>query len=304
MVSVIIPNFNHAKFLETRIQSVFNQTYTDFEVIILDDCSTDNSLAVIEKYRNHPNVARVLINEKNGGSTFQQWVNGIRLAKGEYIWIAESDDSCDPRFLEESMSRLADTELSLCFSNSVWIDGDGVVKGGYDSGFGKREDAVLAGNALIQDFLCLRNIIPNASAVVFKKEGATEPMLRKLVEYKINGDWYLWISLLHDKTCAFIAEPLNHFRRHEGAGSRANIENFKNIEETFLLNRVLREYQFKIQGRYWLKAWISQADYRLSVLFRSNFVPIYKKAFTLFPFPLLYILMLTLAKKVQRIFSV
>ena len=94
-VSIIVPNYNHEKYLDERIQSILNQTYQDFEIIILDDCSTDNSKFVIEKFRNNEHVSHIVYNEQNSGSTFKQWERGFELAKGELIWIAESDDSCD-----------------------------------------------------------------------------------------------------------------------------------------------------------------------------------------------------------------
>ena len=92
MVSVIIPNYNHAPFLKERIDSVLNQTYDNFEVIILDDKSTDNSKEVIANYRGHSKISHIVYNEENSGSTFKQWQKGFSLAKGDYIWIAESDD--------------------------------------------------------------------------------------------------------------------------------------------------------------------------------------------------------------------
>lgn len=100
-VSVIIPNYCHARFLNRRIDSVLNQTYGDFEVIILDDCSSDNSRDIIETYRHHPRVSHIVYNEKNSGSTFIQWDKGFELAQGEYIWIAESDDEAAPTSFEE-----------------------------------------------------------------------------------------------------------------------------------------------------------------------------------------------------------
>lgn len=101
-VSVIIPNYCHARFLNQRIDSVLNQTYSDYEVIILDDCSTDNSREIIESYRNHPKISHIVYNEKNSGSTFIQWEKGFELARGEYIWIAESDDVA-PIYLSRRM---------------------------------------------------------------------------------------------------------------------------------------------------------------------------------------------------------
>ena len=72
-VSVIIPNYNHALYLQVRLDSVFNQTYQDFEVIILDDCSTDNSREIIEKYANNPKTSHIIFNDVNSGSTIKQW---------------------------------------------------------------------------------------------------------------------------------------------------------------------------------------------------------------------------------------
>ena len=100
LVSVIIPNYNHAVYLDERIKSVLNQTYQNFELIILDDCSPDNgaSMAIIEKYRNNPHISHIVYNDVNSGSTFKQWHKGLELAKGDLIWIAESDDNCEKSF--------------------------------------------------------------------------------------------------------------------------------------------------------------------------------------------------------------
>ena len=112
MVSVIIPNYNHDKYLDVRIQSILNQTYQDFEIIILDDCSTDNSKAVIERYRDNDHVSHIVYNEKNSGTTFKQWEKGIELAKGDLLWIAESDDSCDCNFLDSLIPKFENMHLS------------------------------------------------------------------------------------------------------------------------------------------------------------------------------------------------
>src|SRR6185312_2167115 len=119
IVSVIVPNYNHAKFLDQRIDSIINQTYQQFELIILDDCSTDNSREIIEQYRMHPKVSKIVFNEVNSGSPFEQWEKGIGLATGEYIWIAESDDYADERFIESLMALIKiepETGLAYCGS--------------------------------------------------------------------------------------------------------------------------------------------------------------------------------------------
>src|SRR5580698_2020180 len=104
-VSVIIPNYNHARFLRRRIDSVLSQTFQDFEVILLDDCSTDESRSILALYSADPRV-RIEFNETNSGSTFKQWNKGVRLARGKYVWIAESDDYADARLLERLVAVL------------------------------------------------------------------------------------------------------------------------------------------------------------------------------------------------------
>src|ERR1700686_241166 len=98
-VSIIIPNYNHARYLRKRMDSVLGQTFQNFELILLDDCSTDESRSILLEYATDPRV-RIDFNEKNSGSTFRQWNKGVRLAHGEYVWIAESDDYADPHLLE------------------------------------------------------------------------------------------------------------------------------------------------------------------------------------------------------------
>jgi glycosyltransferase involved in cell wall biosynthesis len=100
-VSVIVPNYNHSQFLSERLDSIINQTYKDFELIILDDASTDNSIDVINQYLNkYPELIRFQPSTNNSGSPFVQWDNGIKLAKGEFVWIAESDDVAPTKLFE------------------------------------------------------------------------------------------------------------------------------------------------------------------------------------------------------------
>lgn len=97
-VSVIIPNYNYARFLQQRIESVLAQTYTDYEIILLDDASTDDSVSILNHYKTNSRVAHLEINSVNTGSPFAQWQKGISLSRGKYIWIAESDDAADASF--------------------------------------------------------------------------------------------------------------------------------------------------------------------------------------------------------------
>ena len=127
-VSVIIPNYNHSEFLEQRIQSVLNQTYQHFELIILDDASTDNSRAIIENYQDDPKINAIVYNQQNSGSTFLQWKKGIELAKGDWIWIAESDDWCEITLLQvltDGIIRNPGCVISYC--QSLMVEGNKIL---------------------------------------------------------------------------------------------------------------------------------------------------------------------------------
>src|ERR1035438_10369906 len=113
-VSVVIPNYNHSRFLPRRIDSVLKQSFRDFELVLLDDCSTDDSRSILSKYADDPRV-RIEFNEVNSGSPFKQWNKGVELALGEYVWIAESDDYADERLLEKLVARL-DAEPKAAFA--------------------------------------------------------------------------------------------------------------------------------------------------------------------------------------------
>ena len=215
LVSVIIPNYNHAKYLDERIQSVLKQTYQNFEVIILDDVSTDNSKEVIEKYRNAPHVSQIVYNEKNSGSTFKQWLKGMELAKGNLIWIAESDDSCEKEMLERLVDEFSkDKDLVLAFCNSVIIDENGNKKHVIQNKDWQK-DIHTSGKNFIHDYLYIDNLIYNASSALFAKDVAMN-INRQYTQYKGSGDWLFWIEICEQGNVSMLKKPMNMFRKHFG----------------------------------------------------------------------------------------
>ena len=219
-VSIIIPNYNHEAYLKKRIDSVLTQTYQNFEVIILDDCSTDRSYEIIEGYRQHPIVSTINYNKQNSGSAFKQWKKGIELAKGEWIWIAESDDFCTHDMLSrliDNIGRCADVVLSYC--QSFEVDENGNIKRDMsfhtdtiDTGHWKI-DYCINGEEEIRKYLLYINSIPNASGVIFRKS-AYERADKSFGHMNLCGDWLLWIQLLKQGNVAYCATPLNRFREH------------------------------------------------------------------------------------------
>lgn len=216
-VSIIIPNYNHAPYLRQRIESVLKQTYTDFEVILLDDRSEDESLEILKKYEKHPKIKGVFINNENSGSSFLQWKKGINLAEGEYIWIAESDDVADPQLLE-NLTRLLDKNgtLDVAFAQSNVINSDGKITGIWTDPWTKHcnvhTEIMINGREFIDQFMLEQNVIPNASAVLIRKSAI--PSLKPIFKMKLNGDWLFWIIVLSNSRIAFVNKPLNFFRKH------------------------------------------------------------------------------------------
>jgi glycosyltransferase involved in cell wall biosynthesis len=239
-ISVIIPNFNHAEYLKQRLDSVMNQTCQEFEVIILDDCSTDNSREIIEQYRNSPKISHIIYNDKNSGSAFRQWQKGIDLSKGEYIWIAESDDYCVLNFLEKMISPLK-TGAGLAYCRSARVDGEKVNinyfwADGLDPAKWKK-NYLNSGMAEISEFLIYRNTIPNASSCVFRKECIDLGL--EISDFRYAGDWLFWINLLKNSSVSFTAETLNFFRIH-ARSTRAvksmNLETMRFKEYFYVIN--------------------------------------------------------------------
>lgn len=214
MVSVIIPNYCHAPYLPQRIDSVLAQSYPDFEVVLLDDCSTDGSREILERYRNHPRVKQIVCNERNGGSPFAQWLKGFELTQGEYIWIAESDDFADPTFLARCVAELdADPRCVVAHTLSRTVSADGREIGRVRHA--GRPVRRIDGRRFVVQHLLRRNELYNASMAVFRRSALPEP--EAYTKYRYAGDWYFWMLVALKGRVATIFEPLNTFRRHAAA---------------------------------------------------------------------------------------
>lgn len=236
MVSVIIPNYNHAQYLKERIDSVLNQTYKDFELIILDDCSTDNSREIINQYKDHPKISHIVFNEQNSGSTFKQWHKGFVLAKGEYIWIAESDDVAHPDFLYHIVTALKDnTKRIFGFSSLVGIDSKGNRIPGYSLSTYSRTN-IIDGKEFIKRNMVFGCHILNASCVVFRKDALKKVPLN-FMEYKTAGDYLFWIELAKQGYVVKISKTLDFFRQHDNKVTPNAVKSgiqFKEVHNIFL----------------------------------------------------------------------
>lgn len=265
-VSVIIPNYCHARFLNRRIDSVLNQTYDDFEVIILDDCSTDSSRDIIETYRHHPRVSHIVYNEKNSGSTFVQWDKGFELAQGQYIWIAESDDEAAPTFLEECVTQLEKhPSATMAFTDCLFVDEEGrdleerKLQLSYRLKDKERNTpyTLFNGRAFINHRLFYQNYIMNASMAVFRKDA--RPTNEAYKKYRYVGDWLFWVGVLLNGNAVYIDKPLDYFRQHPGNTTATTLSSGNNYKEfgsliSDICQTVDHPFGFKayLYGYFWI----------------------------------------------------
>lgn len=243
LVSVIIPNYNHSRYLKQRIDSVLKQTFQDFELIILDDCSTDDSRTIIDEYRHLEKVSHIIYNEKNSGSPFIQWKKGFSLAKGEYIWIAESDDFSDVSFLEKLVPLLnSNPDCKIVFSESNIIDeSNEILADDWDRNNAKNKTiSEFEGHAFIKARMLFNNSIYNASMVVFRK-AVLANIDDRFMDFKYCGDWYFWNKVCLQGNVIRYNDKLNYFRQHsQKVTPKAEAEGKRFIEGKYVIEDMVQ----------------------------------------------------------------
>ncbi|MDJ0817712.1 MAG: glycosyltransferase [Desulfobacterales bacterium] len=235
LVSVIVPNYNHVAFLEKRLNSIFEQTFSNYEVILLDDASTDGSHRVIDRYRKTRNI-KAIINDFNSGNTFKQWNLGINHANGEYVWIAESDDFADPNLVKRLVDVLIKNQnVGLAYCQSSYVNTQNEIIGSHSDDFAKvykevwTNQFIMHGNEFLKRYMTSINSIPNASAVIFRKS-AYDGIGGAVENLRLCADWMTWSKILLGHDVAFIPEPLNYYRLHP-----STVRNSVQIKTNYLI---------------------------------------------------------------------
>lgn len=274
-VSIIVPNYNHATFLSQRLDSIFVQTYQNYEVILLDDCSQDNSVEILKQYKDHPKVSHIIINKENSGSPFAQWEKGIALAKADYIWIAESDDFCEMNFLEKLMPLFSEKEnIGLVYSRSNNVDENGNFYDAFwpDSLDDQRWKSSYYndGKDEIRNFLKFRNTMPNASACIFRKQDFDFTKIKTMF---YAGDWVFWVTMLLNSNLYFCSEVLNHFRFHDKTTrSQKLADKKKYIEYSYVLSFIYSNINEKLafeRNHFWIYYEIRKQPISMLFLFKK-----------------------------------
>lgn len=272
-ISVVIPNYNYERFLFQRLYSILNQNYKLYEIIILDDKSSDNSVDLInsleKKLNKYVNI-KVLINEINSGSAFKQWQKGFEMAKGDYVWIAEADDYCDKHLISNLVKPiLKNQNIIISYSDTAFINAKGniilkTIKPEIDIQNTNHWNNNFVNNGIdeIQKYCYLNNTIANVSSSIIKN-GNYHEYLQKAGEYKQCGDWYLYVSLISNGDISYIDKTLNYYRVHgTNVSSTMNrekhIKEITSLYELFTKNYSLNEEQkrkMKERIAFLKKAW-------------------------------------------------
>jgi glycosyltransferase involved in cell wall biosynthesis len=247
LVSVIVPNYNHARFLPQRLGSIFAQTYRNIELIVLDDASSDDSLVVIERLlADCPFPCRTLFNAVGTGNPFRQWQRGMDMASGELVWICESDDFAEPDFLERLVPRFCELSVKMALGRIEFCRSDGTPMPGM-SGFREAAEPGIWDRPVsrpaahwFHSAFARRNIVANVGGCVFRRQTIADEIWDAASRFRIAGDWYLYLHLLGGGKLAYSPDAVSYFRQHEANTSARNFDKIHYYDECWRVQLEIR----------------------------------------------------------------
>jgi len=233
-VSIIVPTYNRAQYLVEAIQSVLEQTFHDYEIIVVDDGSTDDTKAALQKKNIFKNI--IYIYQNNCGLKSAVRNIGIQAAKGKYIAFLDSDDKWLPLKLEKQVDILEkDPNCALVCSNAYILKDDVPTQELY-----VQSETMVSGNVFQK--LLHNNFIINSSVVVRKN------ILQKLGGLdedriiKSSEDYDLWLRVGRLYAITSISEPLTFYRIHEGNISKDVLNTYRGLIHIY--HKLLRSKGF------------------------------------------------------------
>lgn len=196
LVSIIMPSYNTAPYIKETIQSVLNQTYEDWELLIVDDCSTDNTDEVLDEI--HDPRIRIFKNECNSGAAVSR-NRALREAKGQWIAYLDSDDLWMPEKLEKQIEFMESHGYTFSYTNYEEIDADG-----------KRTGVRVTGPKRITKTGMFNYCWPGCLTVMFD---ASKIGLIQIKDIKKNNDYAMWLKICRKADCYLLDECLGQYRK-------------------------------------------------------------------------------------------
>lgn len=198
MVSIITPVYNCGKFIESTILSVQRQTFPDWEMIVVDDCSTDNTVQIVRDYANSDNRIRLICNENNSGAAVSR-NTALREAKGEWIAFLDSDDLWKPEKLERQLAFMQENGYMFTYHEYVEIDEDG-----------KQLGVHVSGKKRVGKFDMYSCCWPGCLSVMYNRNAIG---LVQIADVKKNNDTAMWLKIVKKCPCRLLPMTLACYRR-------------------------------------------------------------------------------------------
>lgn len=272
-LSVVVPNYNHARLLPTCLQALLEQSVQPLEIIILDDASTDHSVEVIQDFAARSPIIRFYRNEQNQGVVFGM-NRGLELARGDYVYFAAADDKVLPGLLEKSLRLLAQyPAAALSCTISVWQEVDSGLR--WHMGVGMADQPCYLSPARMVELERRGELFIASNTVLFKRSS----ILRAggfIPQLKWHCDWFgMYVSGFRDGVC-FVPEPLavaHIYAASFHSAGRRNKQEYREVLRRMLdlLNRsdyadaaelIRRSGALFLFGRPMLELMLSQPSHR------------------------------------------
>jgi len=232
LVSIIIPLYNAENYVHKTIESILNQTYKNFELIIVDDASTDNSIKIINSYVRDDKRIKLIQSSSNFGGPARPRNIGIRESKGEYIAFCDNDDLWEKNKLEKQLDIIKNNNAGLCFCNHYKIDQNGNIIGA-----GKVKNKYK--NPTFTNFFLSGGYIMNSSVIIKSQCIDDVGYQNESTEMVAIEDSEYWGRILSIYKGCFLPEKLVRYRVHQG--SIQNKTNNSYLNEQLIFCRVLSQ---------------------------------------------------------------
>lgn len=233
-ISVIVPSFNYASFLREALDSVLNQTFENFEIIVIDDGSRDSSLEIISEFQKKTSKLRFYQHENHQNLGLPSSLRlGLEKARGTWIAVLEADDVWSIECLEKRVEAVLSSNVDFCCNKIQAIVEKGGNKVWFDSYVPRVEKKLSQLQAKMGSFdlhqlILQENLIPTFSCAMVKKEILSRCDFETPVASWL--DWFLWCQVLQETEGVFIEQPLTYWRLHSDS------QNSKKIFFQFLKN--------------------------------------------------------------------
>ena len=264
-VLVIVPSYNHGAFIGDRVRSILAQTHGNFELHVVDDCSSDKTMDVLSEFKDRRlTVSR---RQSNSGSPFTAWLEASAIldeAPFDYIWIAESDDRAEPHFLERGVLALGETTAAdLYYCHSWFIDDADLIIGHSINYLNRVFPGVdwnarwhMSGSEFIRTCLIRGMAIPNMSSALMRADAFKAAVQSSFTRYKLAADWVFAIRAACEGDVLFDPWDGNYFRHHARTSrsetdlSRMLFEHMSATRKAYLSGSVERS-TYAEQMRVW-----------------------------------------------------